>query len=70
MAVWFNRTAVVFDPAPSQNAATTPQNVNSVISYLGENAPQSIKDYYANINEQFVTRENNVTSYFALSQVT
>jgi len=65
MAVWFNHTAVVFDPAPSQIAATYGPSVSSVIAALGADAPQSIEDYYANISAQFVARESNVTSYFA-----
>ncbi len=65
MAVWFNRTAVVFDPAPAQITATYGPSVSSVIASLGADAPQSIKDYYANITAQFAARESKVTSYFA-----
>ena len=65
MAVWFNRTAVVFDPAPSQITATYAPSVSYIISSLGADAPQSIKDYSANINTQFAARKSKVTSYFA-----
>ena len=65
MAVWFNRTAVVFDPAPSQSTATYEPSVSYIVSSLGADAPQSIKDYRANINAQFSAREAKVSSYFA-----
>ena len=64
MAVWFNRPAVVFDPAPSEVGAKYLLDVADVIGSLGANAPQSINDYVANITTQFAVRESNVTSYF------
>ena len=58
MAVWFNRPAVVFDPTPSELAAKHQPHVSNVIASLGAGAPQSIKDYSANINAQFAARES------------
>ncbi|MBI5907009.1 MAG: DUF2974 domain-containing protein, partial [Burkholderiales bacterium] len=65
MAVWFNRPAVVFDPAPTQGIATDLSVVNSVIGTLGGLAPQSIRDYAAALPAQFAARETKVTSYYA-----
>ena len=66
MAVWFNRPAIVFDPAPTQAVVTDLFVVNSVIDLLGDaNAPQSIHDYAAAVGTQFAIRESNVVSYFA-----
>jgi hypothetical protein len=65
MAVWFNRPAVVFDPAPSQSSATNQMNLYDVVLSLGAVVPQSIRDYWADITTQFAAREPNVTSYFA-----
>ena len=65
MAVWFNRTAVVFDPAPTEITAKNEPDVAVVIASLGTSVPQAIQDYGANITTQFVAREANVSSYFA-----
>lgn len=66
MAVWFNRPATVFDPAPTQAVATDLAVVNSVIGLLGGgSAHQSIQDYSAALTVQFALRESNVTSYYA-----
>lgn len=48
MAVWFNRPAVVFDPAPTQDVATNLSVVNSVIGLLGGvDAPSTILANFA-----------------------
>jgi Ca2+-binding RTX toxin-like protein len=65
MGVWFNRTAVVFDPAPTQLAATNEFVVSKVVESLGATAPSSILQYQSNIAAEFVSRESKVTSYFA-----
>ena len=65
MAVWFNRPAVVFDPAPSQSSATNQMNLYDVVMSLGAVVPQSIRDYWADITTQFAAREPNVISYYA-----
>jgi hypothetical protein len=66
MATWFNRPAVVFDPAPTQAVATDVAVVNSVVGSLGgANVPQSIRDYSVAVASQFTARESNVTSYYA-----
>src|SRR6185369_3329855 len=75
MAVWFNRPAIVFDPAPTQGVATDMAIVNSIIGTLGLNAPQAMRDYAASfvidpettvaLSTEFASREGNVTSYFA-----
>ena len=65
MAVWFNRSAVVFDPAASQSSATNQMNLYDVVMSLGANVPQSIRDYWADITTQFAAREPKVTSYYA-----
>ena len=65
MAVWFNRPATVFDPAPSESAATNIAIVERVGIDLGSNQPAAFAAYRANIATQFAARESNVTSYFA-----
>jgi hypothetical protein len=57
MSVWFNRPAVVFDAAPSERFAKEPIHIADVIDQLGNDAPQAIVDYFANISSQFAIRE-------------
>lgn len=65
MAIWFNRPATVFDPAPTQFVATDPVAISLVMGALGPQAPQSFRDYGSAIAAQFSAREGNVSSYFA-----
>ena len=65
MAVWFNRQAVVFDPAPSELGAKSFLNVSYVIAALDAPVPQSIRDYRSSISAEFSARESNVSSYYA-----
>lgn len=60
MAVWFNRSATVFDPSPTQLGATTQTWVDGIVTSLGVSAPQSIKDYAANVIPAFSAREGLV----------
>jgi hypothetical protein len=69
MAVWFNRPAIVFDPAPTQNVATDPGVVNSIVGTLGSAAPASFIAYNSSISSQFSAREANVSSYYAPGSV-
>ncbi|MBW7929067.1 MAG: DUF2974 domain-containing protein, partial [Fimbriimonadaceae bacterium] len=66
MAVWFDRPAIVFDPAPFQQPAESGVAVNHVIASLGTKVPQAIKDYIP--GEHFEQREQQVQSYFALGE--
>jgi len=65
MAVWFDRPAVVFDPAPTEVAATNWVDVAKVLASMTGPVPQAFVDYLAAIGSQFDSREHNVTSYYA-----
>jgi Protein of unknown function (DUF2974) len=65
MAVWFNRPATVFDPAPSESLSKDIAVLRRVEVNLGNNIPASFSSYIANVAAQFAVREANVTSYAA-----
>ena len=65
MAVWFNRPAIVFDPAPSESAARSISLVADVMAVTGGLAAISLGSYQASISAQFAARETNVVSYYA-----
>ena len=65
MSVWFDRPAIVFDPAPSESAARSSSLVDDVIAVTGGLAAVPLGNYKANINTQFASREANVTAYYA-----
>ena len=47
MSVWFNRPAIVFDPAPFQSTALSYQAVVDVMGALGVQTPQALSAYFA-----------------------
>jgi RTX calcium-binding nonapeptide repeat (4 copies)/Protein of unknown function (DUF2974) len=65
MAVWFNRPATVFDPAPSESLSKDMTVLRRVEVNLGNNIPEAFRSYIANVATQFAVREANVTSYAA-----
>jgi hypothetical protein len=65
MAVWFNRPATVFDPAPSESLSKDMTVLRRVEINLGSNIPAAFSSYIADVAAQFVVREPNVTSYAA-----
>ena len=68
MSVWFNRPAIVFDPAPFQLAALFPGTVNDLINVLGGATPLALLNYQVNIIGSFASREAAVASHFALGE--
>lgn len=66
MAVWFDRPAIVFDPAPFQQTAASGVAVNSVIASLGTYVPRAIREYVP--ANHFLDREAQVQSYYAVGE--
>jgi RTX calcium-binding nonapeptide repeat (4 copies)/Lipase (class 3) len=68
MAVWFNRPAIVFDPAPFQLTALAPGTVNDLINLLGARAPQALRSYQTDILGNFSTREMAVSNHTTVGE--
>ena len=66
MAVWFDRPATVFDPAPFQRTAESAFAAIEVQASLGTAAPQALVDYIPGLH--FAAREANVRGYFAVGE--
>ena len=66
MAVWFDRPAPVFDPAPFQRTAVSANAVNDVRLSLGTATPAAFASY-APVS-QFAAREARVRGYFAVGE--
>jgi RTX calcium-binding nonapeptide repeat (4 copies) len=66
MAVWFNRPAIVFDPAPFQAVVESLDAKNAVWVALGVYAPQAFRDYVAATD--FLIREGAVQRHFATGE--
>ena len=68
MSVWFNRPAIVFDPAPFQLTALVPGTVNDIINILGGTTPVALLNYQTDIIGTFAIREAAVESNFAVGE--
>ena len=66
MAVWFNRPAIVFDPAPFRPTAQSQERVDEAIQLLGNRAPQALVSFNAATN--YASRSGQVTGYFATGE--
>ena len=65
MAVFFNRTATVFDNAPFQASAVNPLTIGIYSAYMVANGYTDSDFFaYANGTDTFASREPNVTAYF------
>lgn len=70
MAVWFNREAVVFDPAPFESTALDTNAIQSAREFIENTSAEVSADLSLYIGaSQFATRERAVTSYFAKGEV-
>lgn len=70
MAVWFNRGAVVFDPAPFESTALDTNAIQSAREFIENTSAEVSADLSLYIGaSQFATRERAVTSYFAKGEV-
>jgi hypothetical protein len=66
MAVWFNRPAIVFDPAPFQAVVESLDAKNAVWTALGVYAPQAFRDYVAATD--LLIREAAVQRHFTTGE--
>jgi hypothetical protein len=66
MAVWFDRPATVFDPAPFQRTAESADAVDDVRASLGTATPPAFASY-APVSH-FAAREARVRGYFAVGE--
>lgn len=62
-AVWFNRPAIVFDPAPFALTARHPYRVDEARAAMGNSVPEAFGRFRP--IEDYSTRALNVTGYYA-----
>lgn len=68
MAVYFNRPAIVFDPAPFQLSALSAVAVHDVVQALGSTAPAALLAYEADRITSFAARELAVASHYVVGE--
>ena len=75
MAVWFNRPAIVFDPAPFQLTAQSVLAVGSAVQSLGATAPQALRTLFTSLDTDqsagfamVAAREMAVASHYAIGE--
>jgi RTX calcium-binding nonapeptide repeat (4 copies)/Lipase (class 3) len=68
MAVWFDRPAIVFDPAPFQLTALLPGTVNDLINLLGARSPLALRTYQTDIISNFAVREMAVSNHTTVGE--
>jgi hypothetical protein len=68
MAVWFDRPAIVFDPAPFQLTALAPGTVNDLINLLGARSPLALRTYQTDIIGNFAVREMAVSNHTTVGE--
>jgi RTX calcium-binding nonapeptide repeat (4 copies)/Lipase (class 3) len=68
MAVWFNRPAIVFDPAPFQLTAESLLSIGTVLASLPSPVPQAFVEYSLSLGFAFSSREYLVQSWYAVGE--